>query len=100
MTGTEVEVGDSWAVDRLNRCERNIPNVNKKCSSMGKRQALQVQSCKYSSSLFKLLVILNLIDFASTKSHASGKIKNRYFRIFRLGSDVFFDADSDAPHMT
>ena len=37
---------------------------------------------------------------ASTKSHASGKIKNRYFRILRKGSNVFFDADSDAPHMT
>ena len=35
---------------------------------------------------------------ASTKSHASGKIKIRYFRILRSG--VFFDADSDAPHMT
>ena len=37
---------------------------------------------------------------ASTKSHASGKIKTRYFRILRIGSDVFFDADFDAPHMT
>ena len=37
---------------------------------------------------------------ASTKSHASGKIKKRYFRNLRMGSDVFFDADSDAPHMT
>ena len=27
----------------------------------------------------------------STKSHASGKIKNHYFRILRMGSDVFFD---------
>ena len=37
---------------------------------------------------------------SSTKSHASGKIKNRYFRILRMGSDVFFDADSESPHMT
>ena len=37
---------------------------------------------------------------ASTKSHASGKIENPYFRILRVVSDVFFDADSDAPHMT
>ena len=38
---------------------------------------------------------------ASTKSHASGKIKNRSFRILRIGSsDVFFDADSESPHMT
>ena len=37
---------------------------------------------------------------ASTKSHASGKIKNRSFRILRMGSDVFFDADSESPHMT
>ena len=39
-------------------------------------------------------------DFASTKSHASGKIKNRSFRILRMGSDVFFDADPESPHMT
>ena len=32
---------------------------------------------------------------ASTKSHASGKIKNRSFRISRMGYDVFFDADSE-----
>ena len=37
---------------------------------------------------------------ANTKSHANGKIKNRYFRILRMGSGVFFDADSDSPHMT
>ena len=37
---------------------------------------------------------------ASTKSHASGKIKNRSFRILRMGSNVFFDADSESPHMT
>ena len=36
----------------------------------------------------------------TTKSHASGKIKNRSFRILRIGSDVFFDADSESPHMT
>ena len=30
---------------------------------------------------------------ASTKSHASGKSKNPYFRILRKGSDVFLDAD-------
>ena len=34
---------------------------------------------------------------ASTKSHASGKIKNRSIRILRIGSDVFFDADSESP---
>ena len=37
---------------------------------------------------------------ASTKSHANGKIKNRSFRISRMGSDVFFDADFESPHMT
>ena len=37
---------------------------------------------------------------ASTKSHASGKIKNRSFRILRMKSDVFFYADSESPHMT
>ena len=37
---------------------------------------------------------------ASTKSHASEKIKNHYFRTLRMGSDVFFDADSESPHMT
>ena len=39
---------------------------------------------------------------ASTKSHASssGKIKNRSFRVLRMRSDVFFDADSESPHMT
>ena len=36
----------------------------------------------------------------STKSHASGKFKNPYFRILRIGSGVFFDADSESPHMT
>ena len=30
----------------------------------------------------------------------TGKIKNRSFRIFRMGPDVFFDADSKSPHMT
>ena len=40
------------------------------------------------------------LDNASTKSHASGKIKNRYFRILKIGSNVFFDADSESPHMT
>ena len=39
-------------------------------------------------------------DGASTKSHASGKIKNPYFGILRIASDVFFDADSESPHMT
>ena len=37
---------------------------------------------------------------ASTKSHASGKSKNPYFRNLMIRSDVFFDADFDAPHMT
>ena len=37
---------------------------------------------------------------ASTKSHASEKIKNHYFCTLRTGSDVFFDADSESPHMT
>ena len=32
----------------------------------------------------------------TTKSHASGKIKNRSFRILRMGYDVFFDADTDS----
>ena len=36
---------------------------------------------------------------ASTKSHASGKSKNPYFCILRIGSDVYFDADSESPHM-
>ena len=39
-------------------------------------------------------------SFASTKSHASGKIKNPYFGILSIASDVFFDADSESPHMT
>ena len=37
---------------------------------------------------------------ASTKSHASEKIKNPYFGNVRIASDVFFDADSESPHMT
>ena len=39
---------------------------------------------------------------ASAKSHASGKSKNPYFRILRVGADVFFDADSESrsPHIT
>ena len=48
------------------------------------------------NSLSLTIVLL----FASTKSHASGKIKNRYFRILRKGSGVFFDADSESPHVT
>ena len=37
----------------------------------------------------------------SGKSHASGrKFKNPYFRILRIGFGVFFDADSESPHMT
>ena len=39
-----------------------------------------------------------------TKSHASErlklKIKSPYFGILRIASDVFFDADSESPHMT
>ena len=31
---------------------------------------------------------------ASTISHANGKSKNRYFRILKKGSYVFFDANS------
>ena len=46
-----------------------------------------------------LLVLLNHSPAASTKSHASGKIKNRSFRILRMGSDVFFDADSELPEL-
>ena len=34
-----------------------------------------------------------------TKSHAKGIIKNHYFRSLRMGSYVFFDADSDSSHM-
>ena len=41
-----------------------------------------------------------LTPVVSTISHASGKIKNHYFRILSMGSDVFFDADSESPHMT
>ena len=41
-----------------------------------------------------------VLKSASTKSHASEKIKNHYFRTLRIGSDVFFDADSKSPHMT
>ena len=37
---------------------------------------------------------------ASANSHASGKIKNHYIRILRMESDVFFDAESESPHMT
>ena len=37
---------------------------------------------------------------ASTKSHASEKIKNPYFDILKIASDVFFDADSKSPHIT
>ena len=37
---------------------------------------------------------------ASTKSHASEKIKSPYSGILRIASDVFFDADSESPHMT
>ena len=39
---------------------------------------------------------------ASTKSHASEKIKTKspYSGILRIASDVFFDADSESPHMT
>ena len=36
----------------------------------------------------------------STKSHASEKIKSPYFGILRIARDVFFDADSESPHMT
>ena len=36
---------------------------------------------------------------ASTNSHASGKSKNPYFRILRIRSDVFFDADSESSDM-
>ena len=43
---------------------------------------------------------MNLRKHASAKSHASGKIKNPYFRILWIASDVFFDADSKEPHMT
>ena len=35
-----------------------------------------------------------------TKSHASGKSKNPYYRIMRIESEVFFGADSKSPHMT
>ena len=50
----------------------------------------------------KLTVTLTATEVrtASTKSHASGKIKNNSFRISRIGSYVFFDADSESPHMT
>ena len=37
---------------------------------------------------------------ASTKSHASGKSKNPYYRILGKGSDVFFGADTESPQMT
>ena len=37
---------------------------------------------------------------ASTKSHASEKIKIPYSGILKIASDVFFDADSESSHMT
>ena len=37
---------------------------------------------------------------ASTKSHASEKIKSPYSGNLRIAFDVFFDADSESPHMT
>ena len=52
------------------------------------------------TALFKAVLTFAGVLCASTKSHANGKFKNRYFRILRMGSDVFFDANSDSPHMT
>ena len=45
----------------------------------------------------KPIIFKYMLGFASTKSHASGKIRHHYFRILRTGSDVFFDADSESP---
>ena len=42
--------------------------------------------------------LVKIENSASTKSH--GKIENRYFRIMKMGTDAFFDADYKAPHMT
>ena len=38
---------------------------------------------------------IHMCTAASTKSHASEKIKCPNFGILRIESDVFFDADSD-----
>ena len=79
MTGNEVEVGDSWAVDRLNKCERNIPNVNKKCSSMGKRQALQVQLCQHSNSIDNFLIKYGIFRKGVSYFNQSEARKQCYF---------------------
>ena len=57
-------------------------------------------SGRYSGVMIHKVPLACLFRIASTKSHASGKIKNRSFRILRMGYDVFFDADSESPHMT
>ena len=64
--------------------------------SLTKREA----DCGVRSETLAMKISQDLSSIASAKSHASGKIKNRSFRILRMGSDVFFDADSESPHMT
>ena len=46
------------------------------------------------------VIQFNIFPDASTKSHASGKIKHRSIRMLKIGSDVFFDADSESLCLT
>ena len=48
-----------------------------------------------SHDVARLHLQLHVQKTASAKSH---KIKNPYFCILRIASDVFFDADSESPH--
>ena len=63
-------------------------------------QAVLTVDSRFSHRQVLVRLRIAIFMYASTKSHASGKSKNPYFRIMRKRSDVSFDADSESPHMT
>ena len=73
--------------EEKNNLERRI--IEKRRSQKERRRGLTRRASDARSRFFEFI-----------KSHASGKSKSPYFRISRIGSDVFFDADFESPHMT
>ena len=82
-----------YLCEQASRAARNMGNTAV-CNWFSKAQGLE------NFEEIARLERAHVAIVASTKSHASEKIKSPYFGIVRIASDVFFDADSESPHMT
>ena len=82
----------------VSRCDQNMfhirPRQNAQRAALNAAgQATSALACRCNAREVMSISTSRLRSVKSTsaKSHASGKIKNRSFRILRMESDVFFD---------